>query len=48
MDVTRLEQRAYIRIAVLRRKNAIEYHSVLVEALGEQYPARDSSDSYFF
>ncbi|GFY06772.1 hypothetical protein TNCV_2203051 [Trichonephila clavipes] len=34
MEVTRVEQRAYIKIAVLRERNAIECHSELVEALG--------------
>jgi hypothetical protein len=34
MDVTRLEQRAYIKIAVLRGRNARECHSELVEAVG--------------
>ncbi|GFX52164.1 HTH_48 domain-containing protein [Trichonephila clavipes] len=34
MEVTRLEQRAYIKIAVLRKRNAMECHSELVEALG--------------
>ncbi|GFQ82429.1 HTH_48 domain-containing protein [Trichonephila clavata] len=34
MDVTRVEQRAYIKIAVLRGRNAMECHSELVEALG--------------
>ncbi|GFT48533.1 HTH_48 domain-containing protein [Trichonephila clavipes] len=34
MEVTRVEQRAYIKIAVLRRRNAMECHSELVEALG--------------
>ncbi|GFT20019.1 HTH_48 domain-containing protein [Trichonephila clavipes] len=34
MEVTRVEQRSYIKIAVLRGKNAMEYHSELVEALG--------------
>ncbi|GFQ77608.1 HTH_48 domain-containing protein [Trichonephila clavata] len=33
MEVTRVEQRAYIKIAVLRRRNAMECHSELVEAL---------------
>ncbi|GFR17989.1 HTH_48 domain-containing protein [Trichonephila clavata] len=32
MEVTRVEQRAYIKIAVLRVRNAIECHSELVEA----------------
>ncbi|GFV04393.1 hypothetical protein TNCV_920141 [Trichonephila clavipes] len=34
MEVTRIEQRSYIKIAVLRGKTVIEYHSELVEALG--------------
>ncbi|GFT53285.1 uncharacterized protein TNCV_4233771 [Trichonephila clavipes] len=34
MEVTRVEQCAYIKIVVLRGKNAMEYHSELVEALG--------------
>ncbi|GFX71354.1 uncharacterized protein TNCV_2453651 [Trichonephila clavipes] len=34
MEVTRVEQRAHIKIAVLRGRNAIECHSELVEALG--------------
>lgn len=34
MEVTRVEQRAYIKIAVLRGRNAMECHSELVEALG--------------
>ncbi|GFY02959.1 uncharacterized protein TNCV_979651 [Trichonephila clavipes] len=34
MEVTRVEQRAYIKIAVLRKRNAMECHSELVEALG--------------
>ncbi|GFX04181.1 hypothetical protein TNCV_3973301 [Trichonephila clavipes] len=34
MEVTRVEQRSYIKIAVLRGKNAMGYHSELVEALG--------------
>ncbi|GFU95011.1 HTH_48 domain-containing protein [Trichonephila clavipes] len=33
MEVTRVEQRAYIKIAVLRRRNAMECHCELVEAL---------------
>ncbi|GFW29683.1 hypothetical protein TNCV_3935501 [Trichonephila clavipes] len=35
MEVTRVEQRSYIKIAVLRGKNAMEYHSELVEVLGK-------------
>ncbi|GFW08616.1 uncharacterized protein TNCV_2776371 [Trichonephila clavipes] len=34
MEVTRVEQRSYIKIAVLRERNAMECHSELVEALG--------------
>ncbi|GFX61473.1 HTH_48 domain-containing protein [Trichonephila clavipes] len=34
MEVTRVEQHAYIKIAVLRGRNAIECHNELVEALG--------------
>ncbi|GFQ72527.1 HTH_48 domain-containing protein [Trichonephila clavata] len=34
MEVTRVEQRAYIRIAVLRGRNEMEYHSEFIEALG--------------
>ncbi|GFV03378.1 HTH_48 domain-containing protein [Trichonephila clavipes] len=34
MEVTRIEQRAYIKIAVLRGRNAMESHSELVETLG--------------
>ncbi|GFW82771.1 uncharacterized protein TNCV_3493411 [Trichonephila clavipes] len=33
MEVTRFEQRAYIKIAILRERNAMECHSELVEAL---------------
>ncbi|GFW87636.1 HTH_48 domain-containing protein [Trichonephila clavipes] len=33
-EVTHAEQRAYIKIAVLRERNAIECHSELVKALG--------------
>ncbi|GFW44645.1 HTH_48 domain-containing protein [Trichonephila clavipes] len=33
MEVTRVEQRDYIKIAVLRGKNEMECHSELVEAL---------------
>ena len=29
MDVTRLEQRAYIKIVVLRGRNAREYHCII-------------------
>ena len=42
MYVTRLEQRAYIKIAVLRGRIAIECHSELVEAVGNNaLPNRD-------
>ncbi|GFU88457.1 uncharacterized protein TNCV_3353961 [Trichonephila clavipes] len=34
MEVTRVEQRAYIKIAVLRERNAMECHSELVKTLG--------------
>ncbi|GFR11510.1 HTH_48 domain-containing protein [Trichonephila clavata] len=34
MEVTRVEERAYIKIAVLRRRNEMECHSEFVEALG--------------
>ncbi|GFX18233.1 hypothetical protein TNCV_4305351 [Trichonephila clavipes] len=34
MEVTRVEQRSYIKIAAIRGKNAVEYHSELVEVLG--------------
>ncbi|GFX28396.1 transposable element Tcb2 transposase [Trichonephila clavipes] len=34
MEVTHVEQRAYMKIAVLRGSNAMECHSELVEALG--------------
>ncbi|GFW15686.1 hypothetical protein TNCV_3581841 [Trichonephila clavipes] len=34
MEVTRVEQRAYIKIAVLRGRNVMYCHSELVEALG--------------
>ncbi|PRD25756.1 UNVERIFIED_CONTAM: hypothetical protein NCL1_39999 [Trichonephila clavipes] len=34
MEVTHVEQRAYIKIAVLRGRNAMECHSELVEAFG--------------
>ncbi|GFQ82352.1 HTH_48 domain-containing protein [Trichonephila clavata] len=34
MEVTRVEQRAYIKIAVLRGRNEMECHSEFVEALG--------------
>ncbi|GFX23828.1 HTH_48 domain-containing protein [Trichonephila clavipes] len=34
MEVTRVEQHPYIKIAVLRDRNAMECHSELVVALG--------------
>ncbi|GFT18159.1 HTH_48 domain-containing protein [Trichonephila clavipes] len=34
MEVTRVEQRAYIKVAVLRGRNAMECHSKLGEVLG--------------
>ncbi|GFV62410.1 HTH_48 domain-containing protein [Trichonephila clavipes] len=34
MEVNRIEQHAYIKIAVLGGRNAMECHSELVEALG--------------
>ncbi|GFU62834.1 HTH_48 domain-containing protein [Trichonephila clavipes] len=34
MEVTCVKRRAYIKIAVLRGRNAIEYHSEIVKALG--------------
>ncbi|GFQ91770.1 HTH_48 domain-containing protein [Trichonephila clavata] len=34
MEVTRVEERAYIKIAVLRERNETECHSEFVEALG--------------
>ncbi|GFW88784.1 uncharacterized protein TNCV_4972771 [Trichonephila clavipes] len=34
MEVTRVEQRTYIKIAVLRDRNGKECHSELVETLG--------------
>ncbi|GFU65510.1 uncharacterized protein TNCV_634331 [Trichonephila clavipes] len=34
MEVARVEQRACIKIAILRGRNAMECHSKLVEALG--------------
>ncbi|GFT14458.1 HTH_48 domain-containing protein [Trichonephila clavipes] len=34
MEVTRVEQRAYMKISVLRGRNAMECHNELVEALG--------------
>ncbi|GFW32657.1 hypothetical protein TNCV_3679051 [Trichonephila clavipes] len=35
MEVNRVEQRACVKIAVLRRKDTMECHSELVEALGK-------------
>ncbi|GFW65814.1 uncharacterized protein TNCV_586401 [Trichonephila clavipes] len=37
-EVTRVEQRSYIKIAILRGENAMEYLSELVEALGNIMP----------
>ncbi|GFR08344.1 hypothetical protein TNCT_108331 [Trichonephila clavata] len=34
MEITRVEQRAYIKIAVLRGRNEMEYQSEFAEALG--------------
>ncbi|GFQ94606.1 HTH_48 domain-containing protein [Trichonephila clavata] len=34
MEVIRVEQHVYIKIAVLRGRNEMEYHSKFVEALG--------------
>ncbi|GFW66017.1 hypothetical protein TNCV_588431 [Trichonephila clavipes] len=34
MEVTRVEQRSYVKIAVIRGKNVMEHHTKLVEALG--------------
>ena len=36
MEVTRQEQRSYVKIAVLRGRNAEECHSELTEALGNR------------
>lgn len=36
MNVSWLEQRCYVKIAVLRGRNATECHSELVEALGDR------------
>ncbi|GFW05806.1 hypothetical protein TNCV_602781 [Trichonephila clavipes] len=36
MEVIRVEQRAYIKIAVLRGRNAMECHRELVEAIGHK------------
>ncbi|GFX28216.1 hypothetical protein TNCV_15551 [Trichonephila clavipes] len=38
MEVTRVKQCAYIKIAVLRERNEMECHSELVEALGKNAP----------
>ncbi|GFX30023.1 hypothetical protein TNCV_2617341 [Trichonephila clavipes] len=38
MEVTRVEQRAYIKIAVLRGRNSMECHGELVEVLGGIIP----------
>ncbi|GFT67622.1 hypothetical protein TNCV_2361811 [Trichonephila clavipes] len=35
MEITCVEERAYIKIAVLRGRNAMECHSELVEAFGK-------------
>ena len=35
MDVSRLEQRLYVKIAVLRDQNAREYQAQLLEAVGD-------------
>ncbi|GFU75734.1 uncharacterized protein TNCV_1651941 [Trichonephila clavipes] len=40
MEVTRAEQCAYIKIAVLRERNVMECHSELVEALPYRTVAR--------
>jgi hypothetical protein len=36
MNVSRLEQRSYLKMAVLRGRNATECHSELVEAVGDR------------
>ena len=36
MEVIRVEQRTYIKIAVRQGRNAMEGHSELVEALGKR------------
>ena len=36
MEVTRQEQRSYVKVAVLRGRNAKECHSELTEALGNR------------
>ena len=46
MDVTRLEQRAYIKIAVLRGRKARECHSLLVEVVGNNAPLNVSSVAF--
>ncbi|GFW70693.1 HTH_48 domain-containing protein [Trichonephila clavipes] len=38
MEVTRVEQRAYIKIDILLGRNAMECHSELVKALGNNAP----------
>ena len=37
MEVTRQEQRSYVKVAALRGRNAKECHSELTEALGKRY-----------
>ena len=45
MEVTRQEQRSYVKIAVLRGRNAKECHSELTEALGNRaLPTEQSLD----
>ncbi|GFV51033.1 hypothetical protein TNCV_4635801 [Trichonephila clavipes] len=34
MEINRVQQRSYFKIAVLRGKNAMEYHSELEQVLG--------------
>ncbi|GFX57503.1 hypothetical protein TNCV_3051541 [Trichonephila clavipes] len=47
MEVTRVEQRSYIKIAFHRGKNAMEYRSELVEVLGNNaLPYRSTSLVY--
>jgi hypothetical protein len=36
MEVTKVEQRSYVKIAVLRGRNARECHAELQEALGDR------------
>ena len=38
MEVSRQEQRSYVKIAVLRGRNANECHSELTEDLGNRSP----------